>query len=67
MVRMPIFNKVKAGLAWHYKKYQKEQSVDDRRTYAYAEEQARTEKQGLWLDPQPTPPWDWRYERKSKR
>jgi endonuclease YncB( thermonuclease family) len=52
---------IKAGLAWHYKKYQKEQSVEDRTTYAQAEEQARTEKQGLWIDPDPTPPWDFRH------
>jgi len=58
---------IKAGLAWHYKKYQKEQSIEDRLTYAQAEEQARTEKQGLWIDPDPTSPWDWRLQRKSKR
>ncbi len=58
---------VKAGLAWHYKKYQKEQSIEDRTIYAQAEEQARTEKQGLWIDPAPTPPWDWRHQRKTKR
>lgn len=57
---------VKAGLAWHYKKYQKEQSVEDSRAYAYAEEQARAEKQGLWIDPDPTPPWEWRHERRQK-
>lgn len=57
---------VKAGLAWHYKKYQKEQSIEDRTIYAQAEEQARTEKQGLWIDPDLTPPWDWRHQRKSK-
>ena len=28
---------VKAGYAWHYKKYQKEQSADDRLSYAVAE------------------------------
>ncbi|MFZ1548261.1 MAG: thermonuclease family protein, partial [Candidatus Nitrotoga sp.] len=58
---------VKAGLAWHYKKYQNEQSVEDRTIYAQAEEHARTEKKGLWIDPDPTPPWDWRHQRKSKR
>lgn len=58
---------IKAGLAWHYKKYQKEQSVEDRLTYAQAEEQALTEKQGLWIDPDPTPPWNWRHQGKSKR
>lgn len=32
---------VKAGMAWHYKQYQSEQAVADRRLYALAEEQAR--------------------------
>lgn len=41
---------VKAGLAWHYKKYQKEQSLDNRSIYAQAEEQARAERRGLWID-----------------
>lgn len=51
---------IKSGLAWHYKKYQKEQPVGDRSEYASSEEKARTEKLGLWVDPEPTPPWDWR-------
>lgn len=55
---------IKAGMAWHYKKYQKEQSVDDRLIYAHAEEQAREVKRGLWRDVDPTPPWDWRKEKK---
>lgn len=53
---------VKTGLAWHYKKYEREQSVDDRDLYAKAEEQARLEKSGLWVDAEPAPPWDWRKE-----
>jgi len=51
---------VKTGLAWHYKKYEREQSADDRDLYAKAEEQARFEKRGLWVDVEPTSPWDWR-------
>lgn len=57
---------VKAGLAWHYKQYQREQSVGDRAAYAQAEEQARSAHLGLWADPDPTPPWDWRHERRRK-
>lgn len=57
---------VKSGLAWHYKKYEREQSVDDRDLYAKAEEQARLVKRGLWVDAEPTPPWDWRKEAKIK-
>lgn len=57
---------VKAGMAWHYKKYQREQSEADRITYAQAEDRARAGKVGLWLDPEPTPPWDWRKQQKAK-
>jgi len=58
---------VKAGMAWHYKKYQKEQSVDDRASYAEAEDVARAGKIGLWLDDNPMPPWVWRKLQKLKQ
>ena len=46
---------VKAGLAWHYKYYQDEQSPNDRRLYADAETEARSARRGLWADPGPDP------------
>jgi endonuclease YncB( thermonuclease family) len=58
---------VKAGLAWHFKKYQDEQEPADRITYAAAEQQARAAKLGLWQDPSPTVPGDWRQAVKAKR
>lgn len=45
---------VKTGMAWHYKKYKKEQTLGDRSLYAQAEEQARGGKLGLWKDADPT-------------
>jgi endonuclease YncB( thermonuclease family) len=51
---------IQAGFAWHYKKYQSEQSSSDRLLYAHAEVQARQQRAGLWRDPQPVPPWEWR-------
>lgn len=51
---------VKAGLAWHYKHYQEDQSPEDRRLYADAETEARSARRGLWADPGPVPPWDFR-------
>lgn len=51
---------VRAGMAWHYKHYQGEQSPEDRRLYAEAERDAREARRGLWTDPDPTPPWDFR-------
>lgn len=51
---------VSSGLAWHYKQYQKEQTPDDQVRYAAAEDAARARRAGLWADPNPVPPWEWR-------
>jgi endonuclease YncB( thermonuclease family) len=51
---------VQTGMAWHYKYYQDEQSPEDRRLYARAEQEARVARRGLWADPDPVPPWDFR-------
>ena len=58
---------VRAGVAWHFKKYEDEQSPADRQTYAAAELEARTGKLGLWKGPTPMAPGDWRQEVKAKR
>lgn len=55
---------IKAGYAWHYKKYQSEQTKEDRILYAEAERKARSELLGLWSEPNPINPSDWR---KGKR
>jgi endonuclease YncB( thermonuclease family) len=51
---------IKAGLAWHYKQYGKDQQLVDRRLYAEAQEAASIKGVGLWRDPGPIPPWDFR-------
>ncbi len=51
---------VKAGFAWHYKKYQHEQSSEDQRLYADAEIRAREGRLGLWRENDPNPPWEYR-------
>jgi len=58
---------VKAGVAWHFKKYEDEQSPTERHTYAAAELSARAAKLGLWKNENPLPPGDWRQEVKTKR
>jgi micrococcal nuclease len=45
---------VKAGLAWHYKRYSKD------KTFAAAESLARKKKAGLWIDANPIAPWEFR-------
>ena len=51
---------IKKGLAWHYKKYQGEQSVEDRGTYGEAEVGARDKLLGLWMIEESIAPWKWR-------
>ncbi len=48
---------VKAGLAWHFKRY----STDT--VYHNLELQARKAKLGLWKEESPKAPWEWRYKK----
>ena len=45
---------VKDGFAWHYKQF------DNTQSYAAAEIDARRAKRGLWKDPAPIPPHEFR-------
>ncbi len=46
-----------AGYAWHYKQYSKDPA------FAAAELSARAARRGLWADPNPIPPWDYRHHK----
>lgn len=52
---------IELGHAWHYKAYAKEQTRDDRASYAAAEDKAKADRLGLWSDPDPMPPWEYRH------
>jgi endonuclease YncB( thermonuclease family) len=51
---------ITAGLAWHFKRYERDQAEEDRHRYADAETEARARKLGLWQDATAGPPWEWR-------
>ncbi len=53
---------IKAGMAWHFKKYQHEQSLEDRLSYNAAELEARKVKIGLWSIGVAKRPEDFRSE-----
>ena len=55
---------VRTGMAWHYKKYAREQTPLLGKLYAEAELDARKHAIGLWMADDPMPPWD---RRKKKR
>ena len=52
---------VQNGMAWHYSYYDKTER------YAAAEQEARRKKIGLWRDPHPVNPYDFRRSRKKFR
>ncbi|WP_416438005.1 thermonuclease family protein [Phnomibacter sp. MR] len=45
---------VRNGLAWHFKKY------SDSKVYVQLEIEAKQNKVGLWIEPNPIAPWNWR-------
>lgn len=51
---------LKAGLAWYYRAYESDIEPARRKPYADAEAEAKAAKRGLWTDPNPQPPWDFR-------
>ena len=53
---------IRLGMAWHYKLYMKEQALEDRVLYTNEENLARNNKLGLWSDPNPVAPWDFRHQ-----
>jgi len=51
---------ITVGLAWWYRKYANEQLPQDSGAYEFSEQDARAKRAGLWSDPDPIPPWEWR-------
>lgn len=55
---------VSEGLAWAYREYLDRPYATE---YLLAEEGARRGKRGLWQQPNPQPPWEYRRSLKAKR
>lgn len=45
---------LRAGLAWHFTRY------DSNTAWQQLQDEAQAKRIGLWSDPHPTPPWQWR-------
>jgi endonuclease YncB( thermonuclease family) len=50
---------IRLGMAWHYKEYNADPEL------AKLEEEARNKKVGLWSQPSPKSPWDFRHDKKK--
>src|SRR4030095_16226541 len=57
---------IRRGFAWFYLYYAKELRPEDAVEYEKAENVAKAGKLGLWTDPAPTPPWDFRRGKTAK-
>ena len=57
---------IRAGLAWHYKQYAKDQPASLRVAYEDAERLARQTRAGLWREPNPMPPWEFRHPDRAR-
>ena len=61
-------SQVSAGMAWHYKSHQHQQSATDKWMYSRAEDQARSESRGLWKQAaSAVPPWEYRKLHPTRR
>ena len=61
------YAQVAAGMAWWYRHYAEQQSLEDRDLYEAAEDKAKAMRLGLWSDANPVPPWDYRRGKRDKR
>jgi micrococcal nuclease len=52
---------VAKGLAWRYVQY------DKKGEFTEVEQAARRARKGLWADPKPVPPWEWRKREKERK
>ena len=54
------FELLTAGLAWPSYRHLVQAPAEVQASYSAAGERARDERVGLWVDPNPVPPWEWR-------
>lgn len=51
---------LRAGMAWYFRRYERELAPERRQVHAELEAAAKEGRRGLWSDAEPVPPWDWR-------
>ena len=56
---------IEAGLAWYFRRYERDLPPTWRSRYDAAEDLARGERRGLWREPEPIPPWRYREDRRQ--
>jgi endonuclease YncB( thermonuclease family) len=54
------FELLTAGLAWPFDRYLAQAPAEVQASYSAAVGRARDQRVGLWVDPEPIAPWQWR-------
>lgn len=54
------------GMAWFFARYRRDLTPDLQQQYKAAEQRTRGASTGLWSQPAPTAPWDWRAAQRAK-
>jgi endonuclease YncB( thermonuclease family) len=57
---------IESGHAWAYRDYLRGLPSGKAGRYLSAERDAKEKRQGLWVDKNPEPPWDWRKEQRRR-
>jgi len=57
---------ITAGMAWFYRRYERELPLARRQTYDLAEKSARSQRRGLWAAAKPIPPWQFRRRQRRR-
>ena len=58
---------IKMGLGWHFKRYEKEQSIADRDFYHQDEVRAKQAGLGIWSEPNALAPWLFREQARAQQ
>ena len=53
--------------AWAYRSYLRTLPSETAKRYTAAEDNAKARRQGLWIEKEPNPPWEWRSEKREKK
>ena len=56
---------VRSGMAWCYTRYLSEAGADLQASYRQAETEGWEQQRGLWSEPDPIPPWEYRHAAKQ--
>jgi endonuclease YncB( thermonuclease family) len=55
-----------SGMAWYFGRYRRDLPQDLQQQYEATEQHSRQDSTGLWSQPSPMPPWQWRAAQRPK-